>query len=130
MATPPAREQFLRQGDGQWAALQARLGDRTDEELLRPGASGPQWSGKDVLAHLTRWHEHALEGIRAIVAPDEVRLLLESQDPLVAHSVCDEPCWNRSSDRHREDRARSPCRCRPAAAIETSGFGWGECSLS
>jgi hypothetical protein len=57
----------LRQGDELWDALRAKLGALSDEQLARPGASGPQWSGKDVLAHIVHWHDHALEGIRAIV---------------------------------------------------------------
>lgn len=67
MAVPPDREQFLRQGDELWDALWAKLGALSDEQLARLGASGPQWSGTDVLAHIARWHDHALEGISAIV---------------------------------------------------------------
>ncbi len=82
MATPPQRGAFLRSGDELWAALRAKLGALSDGQLARPGASGPGWSGTDVLAHLARWHDHALEGIRAIV---------EGREPL-SRSDFDE--WN------------------------------------
>ena len=67
MAAAPDRAEFLRQGDELWDALWAKLGALTDEQLQRLGASGPDWSGKDVLAHLGHWHDHALEGISAMV---------------------------------------------------------------
>ena len=62
----PDREQFLRQSDKLWDALWAKLGALSDEQLARRGASGSQWSGKDVLAHIAHWYDHKLEGIRAI----------------------------------------------------------------
>ena len=101
MATPPERERFLQQGDELWDALWAKLGALSDGQLARPGASGPGWSGTDVLAHLARWHDHALEGVRAIV---------EGREP-VSRSDFDE--WN--ARWHEQDggigsaEARSRC---------------------
>lgn len=98
MGTPPDRAAFLRQGDELWDALWAKLGALSDEQLARPGASGPGWSGKDVLAHLVHWHEHALEGIRAIV---------EGREPL-SRSNFDQ--WN--ARWHEEDCSLSAAEAR------------------
>ncbi|HJM89725.1 MAG TPA: maleylpyruvate isomerase N-terminal domain-containing protein [Dehalococcoidia bacterium] len=67
MAEVPSREELIRQGDELWAALWAKLGVLSDEQLEQPGASGPQWSGKNVLGHIAHWHDHAAEVIRDIV---------------------------------------------------------------
>ncbi len=82
MPALPDRDAFLARGDELWARLWALLGERRDDELCRPGASGPGWTGKDQLGHLAHWHEHALDGIRAIV---------EGREPL-SRSDFDE--WN------------------------------------
>lgn len=67
MAEVPSREELISQGDELWAALWAKLGALSDDEFKQPGASGPQWSGRNVLGQIAHWHDHAAEMIRAIV---------------------------------------------------------------
>jgi hypothetical protein len=98
MPAPPDRDDFLARGDELWARLWALLGERSDDELRRPGASGPEWTGKDVLGHLAHWHEHALEGVSAIV---------EGREPL-SRSNFDE--WN--ARWFEEDAALTPAEAR------------------
>lgn len=74
------------------------LGERSDDELLRNGASGPEWTGKDVLAHLARWHDHASDGVSA---------MLDGREP-VSRSDYDD--WN--ARWHVEDGALTPSEAR------------------
>ena len=110
MAVPPDREQFLRQGDELWDALWAKLGALSDEQLARLGASGPQWSGTDVLAHIARWHDHALEGISAIV---------EGREPISRSDFDDwNARWFAEDSALTAAQARDRCRqSREAAAV-------------
>ncbi len=112
MTGAPSPEEMRRDGDDGWAQLWPALNDRSDEELLRPGAAG-DWTGKDALLHLARWHEHGVERIRAH---------LEGREPV---SRNDYEAWN--ARWYEEDRdvpvveARRRCEASRAAIRELLG---------
>jgi hypothetical protein len=54
-----------------WRELQEALAGLTDDEMRRPGASGP-WSVKDVLAHIAFWHEHMVDVATRRAAGEDV----------------------------------------------------------
>lgn len=66
----PTAAQLLQQGDTLWAALWPAISEGYEPALLAPGAAG-DWSARDVLMHLARWHEHGTERIEAHLAGTE-----------------------------------------------------------
>lgn len=56
MARPKTKEQLLSQSQGNFEQLFALIEPLSPPERIKPGVNG-EWSIKDVLAHLTAWHQ-------------------------------------------------------------------------
>lgn len=56
---------FLDDERDAWRPYEA-LDDLTDEQLARPLAEAHGWSGRDLIAHLVAWQEHALAVAREL----------------------------------------------------------------
>jgi len=65
--TPTA---LLEQSDELWERLWPAISEGGEEALLTPGAAG-DWSARDVLMHIARWHEHGIERLEAHLADRE-----------------------------------------------------------
>jgi hypothetical protein len=60
----PARAQAVDTLQEGWAALEALLGELTEEEMARPATiGGGEWSAKDLLGHAAFWEELAVETV-------------------------------------------------------------------
>jgi hypothetical protein len=52
-----------------WDQLYERLAGLSDQDLVTPLVD--EWSAKDILLHLSRWHDHARDAIEAMTAGRE-----------------------------------------------------------
>jgi mycothiol maleylpyruvate isomerase-like protein len=67
MTIEPTPTQLLDQGDALWDRLWPAISEGDGTALLAPGVAG-DWSARDVLMHLARWHEHGVERLEAHLA--------------------------------------------------------------
>ena len=68
------RLDILQEISGSWLDLLKAIRSLSDADLVRPNTIG-QWSGKDVMGHITFWERHLLDGITTAEAgqnPDEI----------------------------------------------------------
>jgi len=93
MTDEPTPDQLLAESDALWDRLWPAVSRGDDDALLAPGAAG-DWSRRDVLMHLARWHEHGVERVEAHLANRE------------AISRNDYEAWN--ARWHEEDRNVPP----------------------
>ena len=63
MTDPVSRQEVLDLIRGEREALEAVLSGISDESMLEPGVQG-DWSGKDLLAHITVWEQRMVRWIR------------------------------------------------------------------
>jgi hypothetical protein len=80
-----------------WDQLYARLTGLSDDELVRPLVD--EWSAKDILLHLSRWHDHARDAIQAMTA---------GREPLSRHDDFNDwnARWNAEDQKCTVDDAR------------------------
>jgi uncharacterized damage-inducible protein DinB len=84
MATPSSKEQFIEQVRASREAWEQALLPLDDHTLQQPGFSG-EWSGKDVIAHIT-WHEKEMIGLieaHALVGSDLWDLPLDERNAAI-----------------------------------------------
>ena len=65
---PATRAEFYEREDEAWRDLCRTWRGLPEEALVRPGASGPDWSVKDVMNHLAAWQEAALRVTQDLMA--------------------------------------------------------------
>lgn len=65
--TQQERLSILQEISAGWLDLNKAIRSLSDADLLRPNTVG-QWSGKDLLGHITFWERHSLDTIKAVEA--------------------------------------------------------------
>jgi hypothetical protein len=65
MEALPTKAELLETIGAEHSAWQAFLAAIGEKRLLLPGAGGPEWTGKDVIAHLTAWRERTNARLQA-----------------------------------------------------------------
>lgn len=72
--TQQERLDILQEVSRSWLDLLKAIRSLSDADLVKPNTIG-QWSGKDVMGHITFWERHMLDGIKTAEAgqePDEI----------------------------------------------------------
>ncbi|HVX29903.1 MAG TPA: maleylpyruvate isomerase N-terminal domain-containing protein [Nitrolancea sp.] len=72
--TQQERLSILQEISASWLDLLKAIRALSDAELLKPNTVG-QWSGKDLMGHITFWERHALDTIEAEEAGREPDLI-------------------------------------------------------
>ena len=60
------RQQLLKKLDKAWALFKESYAGLSDSQLTEPGVAG-EWSGKDILSHVTIWEAEALKYLPLIL---------------------------------------------------------------
>jgi hypothetical protein len=68
--TQEERLDILQEVSRSWLDLLKAIRLRSNADLVKPNTIG-QWSGKDVMGHITFWERHMLDGIKAAEAGQE-----------------------------------------------------------
>jgi len=68
--TQQERLDILQEVSRSWLDLLKAIRSLSDADLVKPNTIG-QWSGKDVMGHITFWERHLLDGIEAVEVGEE-----------------------------------------------------------
>ena len=70
MAETMAKDTLLNNIQEEYNQFEALLASLNEEQMLVPEVNGP-WSVKDNIAHLTAWHNYALDQLEGLLAGKE-----------------------------------------------------------